>query len=114
MAKTGRPRLTAEEHLRRGTYKRYRHADVETTRKPRPQNRLAWLAGLPPEAQRQGRSMLEHSDVLDREKFRTYLLAFAALAAIPRGRLETMDALGQAIALTTRLLHESPSWWRRK
>jgi hypothetical protein len=82
MAKPGRKPLTPDEHRRRGTYKPYRHAQAETAPVETVEH-LEWLDGLPLAARRLGRVMLRDG-VVDDERFREYLHAFAFAQAIPR------------------------------
>ena len=111
MARTGRPRLSAEEHARRGNYRPGRHAPPLTV--PHRTNYRAWLRGLTSRAQWFGRHALESGVVPgDREAWRKYLEAYAAYDA---WRLEgphdpvAMEAAGVQL---TKLLAAVRSRWR--
>jgi hypothetical protein len=111
MSRGGKNKLTAAEHMRRGTYQPSRHADspgyrphVLTKREE------AWLAKLPPAAQRQGRHLLRDYMVADRHALRRYLLAFAQLDALPRTTATPLEALANQFAFVSGLLQETK--WR--
>ena len=85
MAKMGRPRLSAEEHQRRGNFRRDCHATTPGPTRDRTNDR-AWLRGLTRDAQWCGRHALAAGVVPgDRAAWRVYL---EALARYDQWRLE--------------------------
>jgi hypothetical protein len=74
---------------------------------------LEWLAGLPRAAWRLGFPMLRDGVVVDRERFREYLLAFAYAQAIPRtSAIRDIERLTVANAHVADLLGKLKWRWR--
>lgn len=108
-----RKRLSADEHLRRGTYQRCRHEDRTPRRPlPDPESFYPWLEGLSPAAQWEGRRFLEQCIPGDCEVFREYLEALAAFHRLPRTRETPIDVLGDAHARCCNLLTLVKWRWR--
>ena len=111
MARTGRPRLSAEEHQRRGNYRPGRHAAPPTV--PHRLNYRTWLRGLSPLAQGLGRHALECGVVPgDREAWRAYLEALARYDRWVAERPQDPEALTAAGAHLTKLLTAVRARWR--
>jgi hypothetical protein len=104
----GRNKVSAEEHMRRGTFKRSRHLEPPPSKPGRKVDYTAWLTGLSPAAQACGRRLLQTIVPHERAAFREYLVVLAPIDAMPRYTVADLEALAaansRAAALNARIL----------